>query len=155
MENSMKQICLLLGAIAFVVMGTSAATAQGNGAVTEKFDVETYIDNPCCGGTIDLTGTIHVAYNPKNETSHVNYSNLTGSDGDGNVFHAAAVGNSHSEYNEDDGSYSVQVNQTIRFSSSSGCSFTIRWLGSYGWNPVDGYWEDFKINEITCEDDLS
>ena len=152
----MKQFSLLLGAIAFLAIGTGVATAQGNGALTDKYEVETWIDNPCCdGGRIDVTGTVHTMYNPKTGQSHINYSGLSGTDANGNVYHAAAVGNSSFTYNEEDGSYSASANSIIRFSSSSGCSFTIHYLYTYGWNPVDGYWQDVKLEDIRCEDDLS
>jgi hypothetical protein len=155
MEISMKKISLLLGAIAFLVMGSSAAMAQGNGVSPEKFEVSGEIENPCCDGLIAFTGTVHVVINEKSGRTHVNYSNLNGIDGDGNVYHAAAVGNSQFESSDEDGSVTQTVNEIIRFSSSSGCSFTIRLMGSYGWNPEDGYWEDFKFNDIKCENGLS
>lgn len=158
----MKNFSLLIGAIAFLVMGTGVATAQGNGNENgQGATVEsTYLDdinfsNPCCGGVINLSGTVHVVFNEKNGKVHVNYSGLGGVDEDGNVYHGTAVGNSTQEFNEEDGSYTFCFNQIIRLASSSGCSVTIKLRGCFGWNPEDGYWEDIQVNEVRCDDDLS
>ncbi len=150
----MKNFRFVLATFAFVCLafGAEKATAQGNGAISTKFDASTGFYNECCDEFIQISGTVHRVFNPKTGKSHLNFQGLTGTGSNGNSYSGNYVSNSSFE-DHGDGSYSGSDHLRVQLSSPSGCSFTIHILLTWTYDPVNGYVQEVKKYEFECTEE--
>lgn len=151
----MKHLSLFLGAIAFLLMGSSVATAQGNGNGSQVFDVpmDFELENPCCGDIITLTGTLHYVYT-KNGNAHVNAKDFNATNENGDVYHGNVSAGYHDKGNAK-GQYSYNYIERWRFSSNNGCSFSLKLTVHLTVNANGEVVVDRTDVHIDCDEELS
>lgn len=155
----MRKISLLLGAIAFLAMGTCVATAQGNGnengqgatILEQEFESSFYVD--CCDEDVTWGGTLHIVL-MKNGKEHFNLKGMTAEGSNGNTYHGNVV-EQHVHGFDEEGIEFFELHQKATFVSSSGCRFTVHIITTFYFDDGVFIGQEDKKFEIKCEGDLS
>lgn len=153
-----KYILSALVAFAFI-LSSCADSSSPTSSVPNRPSVsdnamqhETYEEtfrlwNSCCEEWVYFTGTVHTSW--KDGKYHWNYSNLTGTTDDGDIYRGGATMNTTRNFDYNGAGEYTSIENVV-LSSSSGCKMTIKIRFHFTIDANGVPHADIDVEEVEC-----